>query len=207
MQQALLQNFNWLVTNISLAGGGLLDRLFEVGCLTEDEYFSVNNRSTENDKCRFLISKVKNRGPHIIHAFLNTLAEDTANVESVRRVNESLDTLSTRNTSQKCLLCLMKATVEIRDVYDDLLTNGLITVELYDEILESESPQSKKQEFWECVFKAIRESSDCQHSIEVLKESMNKKYDHISSLLETLRNPFQETRNSQRTCAQVKCAY
>jgi len=190
MQQALVQNFNWLVTNLSLAGGGLLDRLFEVGCLTEDEYFSVNNRSTESDKCRLLIFKMKNRGPHIIDVFLNILAEDKANVEIVRRVNESLDTLSTRTISQKCFLCLMKATVEIRDVYDDLLTDGLITDELYGEILQSESPQSKKEEFWECVLNVIRDSPDRQQLFKVLERSISKKYDHISSLLETLRNPL-----------------
>ena len=190
MQQALVQNFNWLVTNISLAGGELLDRLFEVGCLTEDEYFSVNSRPTESDKCRLLIFKMKNRGPHIIDVFLNTLADDTANVDIVRRVNESLDTLSTRKNSQKCFLCLMKATVEIRDVYDDLLTDGLITDELYGEILQSESPQSKKEDFWECVLNTIKESPDSQQSLKVLERSISKKYDHISSLLETLRNPL-----------------
>ncbi|WAQ96162.1 hypothetical protein MAR_028852, partial [Mya arenaria] len=142
LQEAIKVNLCTFVDDLSLEGGEVLDRLVEENCINDEEYHSIRSRSTPKDKCRLLMVKIKNKAPHVILQFLKILKEQPVNAHIVQKVNESLEQISKTKATRKCLICVMKATVDIRDIADELLSKEMIQDELYEEIVQAESPQN-----------------------------------------------------------------
>ncbi|XP_052784347.1 uncharacterized protein LOC128220121 [Mya arenaria] len=183
LQEAIKVNLCTFVDDLSLEGGEVLDRLVEENCINDEEYHSIRSRSTPKDKCRLLMVKIKNKAPHVILQFLKILKEQPVNAHIVQKVNESLEQISKTKATRKCLICVMKATVDIRDIADELLSKEMIQDELYEEIVQAESPQNLRTQFWECIIEHIKNSSDQRKDIEVLEDCLNKEYSHIASCL------------------------
>ncbi|XP_052819404.1 uncharacterized protein LOC128245316 [Mya arenaria] len=183
LQEAIKVNLCAFVDNLTLEGGEVLDRLVEESCINDEEYHSIRARSTPKDKCRLLMVKIKNKAPHVIQKFLKVLEDEPVNAHIVQKVNESLEQITKTKATRKCLICIMKATVDIKDIADELLSKEMIQDELYEEIVQAESPQNLRPHFWECIIEHIKGSSDQRNDIKVLIECLKKQYSHIASCL------------------------
>ncbi|XP_052776627.1 uncharacterized protein LOC128214276 [Mya arenaria] len=117
-------------------------------------------------------------------AFVDDLSLEGGEVLD-RLVDEEYYSIRCRSTPRdmSTRICIMKATVDIRDIADALLSKEMIQDELYEEIVQAESPQNLRPHFWECIIEHIKGSSDQRNDIKVLIECLKKQYSHIASCL------------------------
>ncbi|XP_052265738.1 uncharacterized protein LOC127868152 isoform X2 [Dreissena polymorpha] len=179
MQEALRKNFS-LFRDLCLDDGHILDRLFECDCITFDDYQAIRSKQTNHEMIRALIFKIRNRAPSIIK-FLSVMKEDPANEELCNKFNISLSQIKKENQNKaKCAICVLKATVDIRDIVYTLWSEKIISEETFELVGNQDNMYSSKltQLFWENVTESIRESNEKLE--EIVIASLQEKYAHLT---------------------------
>ena len=196
---ALKDNIVELVDNLTIGNTGLADRLMEEDCLSEDEYSHIRSQSSEKDKVRQLLRKIKARGPEAIQTLLDIIHSDKP--ELVEKVHHSLKKIQEQNKqSTLCPICLMTTSVNLKDIADHLWKENIIDDDVYGEIIDFENLHTHKQFAWSFIRTSINTSEDPTHARNILIGALEPKYRYISEHLKTL--PDDNQLPSCRCCVQ-----
>lgn len=186
LSAALQENALHFMEN--LYPNNILDQLVQHDCLSADEYEQIHARTSSKDRVRLLIRKIKTRSPEQIQTFLDIINKDSTQSYLVEAVNKSLQKII-ENEKHKaiCIICLMKTTVDLKDVGDCLWNARIISDEIYHDIDEMGSIFHNRQYLWTNIINTINESEDPEYGMKVLKEALDKKHGHIVKFLEEIR--------------------
>ncbi|KAH3870032.1 hypothetical protein DPMN_033211 [Dreissena polymorpha] len=176
MQEALRVNFS-LFRDLCLDDGHILDRLLECDCICLDEYQDIRSRHTNNEQFRVLLFKLRNRAPYIINIFLNVIHEDPAYEELYFKFSASLCQITNENRHRtKCAVCVLKATVDIKDIVDALWSAKIISDEIFERVVDQDNSYTLKTLFWENIANSMRDSEEKKKQV---IESLEAKYAYL----------------------------
>lgn len=184
-KESLRLHIHDFTRDLDMNDAQFLDEVFEKECLTESDYEAIRSRKTNAEKARLLIVKIKDSAPPFIDLFLQLLEQRQEYRHLAKKVRDTLQTIREENKSEvKCVICAMRECVEINDIADHLFTEGIISGDLYTDIVEQENLHGFRQYIWNEVIKVV--NTERSKGIKTLKEAMGAKYKHVGDLLDVV---------------------
>lgn len=165
------------------------DELIACECLSEDECSAIASKPSYKDQIRMLIRKIKARGPQKIEKFLEIVGKDHPYLQ--QEVNKSLEGIVSESKSNPiCVICVMRAAVDLKDVGDNLWEAEIISDDIYGDIMECESIHISKPILWDNIIYSIDNFEDPEHALDTLISALESKYKYIVEYLrETPQRP------------------
>ena len=167
--------------------GELRDQVLQRGCLSADDCEMIDGRASFSDQVRLLVKKLKSRGPMLIKAFLDILNEDAAYQHLVTKVYASFDRLKQETPDRaRCVVCVVRSTVDVKDVGDQLWESKAISDDVWDRIVEVDNVYSSREVLWDEIFAALNSSDDFEKKKEILTKSIESKYPDIVQYIKSI---------------------
>lgn len=116
--------------------------------MSNNDYDNIVAKTTNSDKVRLLVRKIKDRGNAVVGAFLEVLLEDDMYKGLANEVRFCADELAQKQSHSECVVCLMVDTVDIKEIVDVLWQNHIISDEMHGKIAEAESVYQHRTDFW-----------------------------------------------------------
>lgn len=184
-KESLRLHIHDFTRDLDMNDAQFLDEVYEKECLTDSDYEAIRSRKTNAEKARLLIVKIKDSAPPFIELFLQLLEQKQEYRHLAKKVRDTLHTIREENKSEvKCVICAMRECVEINDIADHLFTEGIISGDLYTDIVEQENLHGFRQYIWNEVIKVV--NTERSKGIKTLKEAMGTKYKHVGDLLDVV---------------------
>lgn len=162
----------------------ILDKLLEKECLSEYDYERVLSKQTSADQVRLLVRKIKDRGSKVIETFLEILDESEVYKFLVQKVRDSVEKIAQAQKDKPlCVVCLMRLSVDIKDIFDYFWKENMISDEMHGQITESESMYQYRSAFWDEVLYSINGLQTPQMAFDVLKEALGGSYSYLVDYL------------------------
>lgn len=128
---------------------------------------------------------MKARPPEVIVKFLDIVGKN--HPELPKCVYDSAETIEKENIQRpKCVICVIEASVDLKDIGDYLWESGIISDAIYDDICECEHFHTYRQLLWRNVLNTINNSEYLTEAKGILVKSLTSKYDHLIGLLEEI---------------------
>lgn len=180
-----------MVKDIDLENTDLLDDLLTGECLTSDEAAEIIRKPVRRDQVRKLILQLRRKSGKKFTVFLEKLQKTSNYPHIAKTLMESYNRknieFSKSTPDPRCLVCILKQDVLVRDVIDKLYSNGLVSTETFEltlDVMESDNGM-----IWDMILTQIKCSGCPQKARHVLQEALAKKYEHISAKINTIRFP------------------
>lgn len=183
LPEALQRNIIKFTEDVLFSSSNIRDDLVATECLSEDECGVIASKSSSKDQARLLIRKIKGRGPAVIRQFLEIVRKDHRHLTDA--VDSSLEEIEKENQSKpKCVICVMKISVDLKDISDYLWQSSIISDDLYEDICDCENIHRNKPLLWRQVTDAINHYENPVEAIDILVKALQPKYQHIVKYLQ-----------------------
>lgn len=180
-----------MVKDIDLESTGLLDDLQTGECLTSDEAAEIIRKPARRDQVRKLILQLRRKSVKNFTVFLEKLQKTSNYPHIAKNLMESYNRKNTEFSKStpypKCLVCILKQDVLVKDVIDKVYSNGLVSTETFE--LTLDVGESDNGMIWDMILTQIKRSGDPRKARQVLQEALARKYEHISARINTIRFP------------------
>jgi hypothetical protein len=189
LPQALQKNINKFTDNVLFKTTNIPDELIASECLSEDECSHITSKTTYKEQVRLLVRKIKSRGPQVIEKFLEIVGKDHPDLS--QEVHKTLEAIVNESKQKPvCVICVMRLTVDLKDVVDDLWSAEIISDDVYGDILDCESIHENRNILWDNIINSINNSEEPNRSLDILVHALESKYKHIVEYLrETPERP------------------
>ena len=180
-----------MVKDIDLENTDLLDDLQTGECLTSDEAAEIIRKPARRDQIRKLILHLRRKSGKKFTVFLEKLQKTSNYPHIAKNLMESYNRKNTEFSKStpdpRCLVCILKQDVLVKDVMDKIYSNGLVSTETFE--LTLDVVESDNGMIWDMILTQIKCSGDHRKARQVLQEALAKKYEHISARINTIRFP------------------
>lgn len=167
LRKALQQNIVLLVENLPCSENDILDMLIENECLTETECSDLRDTGSRKDRVRNLVRKIKGRSFRVIKTFVESLQKFHPDVAaSIWLVYEKM-TKDKINYNRQCAFCMLKRSVDVKFLADHLWGDGVISDELYDDIV---SGRDNHESLW------IEIANECNVAPKSIRQNALRKF-------------------------------
>ncbi|XP_060586868.1 uncharacterized protein LOC132742453 [Ruditapes philippinarum] len=194
LPEALQRNISKFTQNILFTSSYIQDDLVSNNCLSEDECTDITSKANPKDQVRLLIRKIKSRGPASIEKFLKVVEKDKP--ELVIEVNQTLEEIvSEYKDKPVCAICVMQNTVDLRDIADTLWQEKIISDDIFEDIIVSNSLHQSRPLIWSSIMASLNDFTDHSKAKAILIDALEPKYDHIVGYIN--QNPDRPSLNCQ----------
>lgn len=180
-----------MVKDIDLENTDLLDDLQTGECLTSDEAAEIIRKPARRDQVRKLILQLRRKSGKKFTVFLEKLQKTSNYPHIAKNLMESYNRKNTEFSKStpdpRCLVCILKQDVQVKDVIDKVYSNGLMSTETFE--LTLDVGESDNGMIWDMILTQIKHSGDPRKARQVLQEALARKYEHISARINTIRFP------------------
>lgn len=183
MRRALRQHIISFVEELPFAESELGDVLISEGCLTEDECAEIRTYHSKMDQVRNLIRIIKGRSFSVLTKFLAAVGRFSPDLHT--RVMQTYDTLKLRSVEYLCPFCMLKQSVDIKQIADQLWSIDVIDDKLYDEIAQCEGHNII--ELWDKLAKQCNQTRHCKAALEALACTLKKSGVYQHALIRRLQ--------------------
>ncbi|KAL4222095.1 hypothetical protein ACF0H5_018136 [Mactra antiquata] len=181
LPKALQKNISKFIEQLSVSS--IEDALVEADCLSSNDCEAIRSMPTEQDGARMLLRKIMSRGPNIINKFLEIVGKVNDWLPEI--VDSTLKKLiEEHNNEPICVICAMRATVDLKDIGDYLLEEGMISEDIHGDIYDNDSFYSHRQIHWDHIINAIHDYEDSNAAFDVLKKALDRRYEYIVKYLD-----------------------
>ena len=179
--ECIQENLGSISEDINLKGTYLLDELTQNGCLTENEAIEIRDYPKRKDQNRKLAITIGKRSRVKFSSFVEVMKR----TENYPHIAEKLESSYKAKTEefrkrQECVHCYIIRNVNMSDIIETLCSQKVVSLSFLDKVIScSEYDSEKSERLWSRLFYQINQSDD-EKFREVFKESLKKKYEHIS---------------------------
>ncbi|CAG2236105.1 unnamed protein product [Mytilus edulis] len=192
MHKEVLQDcLEQMVKDIDLENTDLLDDLQTAECLTSDEAVEIIRKPSRRDQVRKLVIHLGRKSSERFSVFLENIQKTSNYPHLAENLMQSYNRRKNRVTNlssvPKCLVCVLKQDVFVKDVIDKLYSNGLVSMETFELVIDQVELDNKMN--WEIILTQLKRSRDPRKARQVLQEALSKKYEHISARINKTHFP------------------
>lgn len=182
LPQALQKNINKFVDQLLVRSTSIPDDLIAEDCLSENECEVIRDKPSPKDQARMLIRKIQNRGPLVITKFLEIVGKNHPELQ--QEVNSTLEKLVNEHKNKPmCVICVMKQTVDLKDIGDSLWSENIISNDVHGDIYDNPSVHNSRQIYWDHITNSVNSFEDPGVAFDILKRALEAKYKHIVEYL------------------------
>ncbi|CAC5355174.1 unnamed protein product [Mytilus coruscus] len=190
-KEVLRECLEEMVKDIDLENTDLLDDLQTAECLTSDEAVEIIRKSSRRDQVRKLVLHLGRKSRERFSVFLENIQKTSNYPHLAKNLMQSYNKRMERGTAvpsvSKCLVCVLKQDVFVKDVIDKLYSNGLVSMETFELVIDQVMYDNKMN--WEIILTQLKRSRDPRKARQVLQEALSKKYEHISARINKTHFP------------------
>ncbi|VDI20417.1 Hypothetical predicted protein [Mytilus galloprovincialis] len=190
-KEVLQECLEQMVKDIDLENTDLLDDLQTAECLTSDEAVEIIRKPSRRDQVRKLVLHLGRKSSERFSVFLENIQKTSNYPHLAENLMQSYNRRKNRVTNlssvPKCLVCVLKQDVFVKDVIDKLYSNGLVSLETFELVIDQVENDNKMN--WEIILTQLKRSRDPRKARQVLQEALSKKYEHISARINKTHFP------------------
>nr|XP_022326600.1 uncharacterized protein LOC111126346 isoform X2 [Crassostrea virginica] len=180
--ECIQENLESLSEDINLQQSYLLDELIQNECLTENEATEIRKYPKRKDQNRKLAITIGKRSRVKFSSFVEVMKR----TENYPHVAEKLESSYKAKTEefrerQECVHCYIIRNVNMSDIIETLCSQKVVNLSFLDKVIScSEHDTGQWKKLWSKLIYLLNHSDDDKFR-EVFKESLRKKYEHISN--------------------------
>ncbi|XP_052069115.1 uncharacterized protein LOC127708306 [Mytilus californianus] len=190
-KEVLRECLEQMVKDIDLENTDLLDDLQTAECLTSDEAAEIIRKPSRRDQVRKLVLHLGRKSRERFSVFLENIQKTSNYPHLANNLMQSYNKRMERGTAvppvSKCLVCVLKQDVFVKDVIDKLYSNGLVSTETFELVIDQVEYDNKMN--WEIILTQLKRSRDPRKARQVLQEALSRKYEHISARINKTHFP------------------
>ena len=180
--ECIQENLESLSDDINLQQSYLLDELIQNECLTENEATEIRKYPKRKDQNRKLAITIGKRSRVKFSSFVEVMKR----TENYPHIAEKLESSYKAKTEefrkrQECVHCYIIRNVNMSDIIETLCSQKVVSLSFLDKVIScSEHDTGQWKKLWSILIYKLNHSDD-EEFREVFKESLRKKYEHISN--------------------------